>query len=432
MDIKFLSSTDVLLKAFEEQVKDCDSFWIASAWASSGQEKSPHWKIIEAHKDKLKEAVIGLHFHQTEPRILFKLHEWYKLNLVYDTNGVYHPKFYLFEKGDSFSIILGSSNFTVGGFFRNFENNILMQGKKEESVYFEAKGFYELCKKRSRIPDKKDLEKYESEYETLIGASVNISTFVAEESRQEMFTKPGDRLPDFSWEGLFKFHFEEYVHGLKYLDVTKYANYNLSIFFSKENDVRSDTINAIDSYQKIIHKYQSLEAMPLDERKAFCGTSGFSSVYGNCGWLGSMKGAGYFKQMVINNPEIFDQYLNQIPLVGNVSEDNVRDYLSGILSLDNIGVAIALRLLTAKRPDLFLTINQASAKALANFTNIKDLKYNSNKKQEFIEAYIELHKRIYSTPWFLENKPTEGIESKIFQYRVALLDCFFYEFEEQQ
>ncbi len=165
--------------------------------------------------------------------------------------------------------------------------------------------------------------------------------------------------------------------------------------------------------------------MPVEERKAFCGTLKVSEKYGDSGWLGSMTGAGYFKQMVINDPNSLDEHLNLIPLDGSVSEDNLIKYLSGMLSIKNISGGITLRLLSAKRPDLFLSINQATGNDLYEMTGLKGLK-NSQKKEEFIEAYIELHKRIYRSPWFQFNLPVEGLESKIAKYRVALLDCFFY------
>ena len=118
--------------------------------------------------------------------------------------------------------------------------------------------------------------------------------------------------------------------------------------------------------------------------------------------------------------------MNLISLTGSISEEAVRKYLDGLTSIDNVSFAIALRLLSMKRPDLFLSINKANTKGLIEMTGLNGLK-NSQKKEEFIEAYIELHKRIYRSPWFQFNLPTEGIESKIAKYRVALLDCFFYE-----
>ncbi len=423
METIFISDTNLLLKHFEKEITDCKSFRFAVAWASTAGGRGKHWQLVAANRSKLTEAIVGIQFHQTEPAALFQLHDWNKLNIVYDTAGVFHPKFYLFENEASFSLLTGSSNFTAGGFHKNTESNVLIRGSKTEPIFSEIEGFYRMCKINSRIPDKMDLDAYQKEQERATMLSGYLNTYFAPEERKKMVTKAGDSLPDFYWEDIFQFTWDEYVHGVKYLSITKYDN---AIFYRfNEEGWRIDTVYAIDSYQKIIQEYKTLSNMPEEERKAFCGTQRVSQKYGDSGWLGSMTGAGYFKQMVINKPSILDEYLDLIPLEGSVSEDSLNEYLSGMLSIEHVGRAIALRLLSAKRPDLFFSINQATGNALYEMTGLKGLK-NSQKKEEFIGAYIELHRRIYRSPWFQFNLPTDGIESKIAKYRVALLDCFFY------
>ncbi|MCB1193938.1 MAG: phospholipase D family protein [Leptospiraceae bacterium] len=421
METVFISSSDVLLKHLERELENCKSFRLAVAWASSGEGKGIHWQLIDKHRDKLKEAIVGLHFHQTEPYVLYQLHEWRKLNIIYDTNGVFHSKLYLFETELGFSVIMGSSNLTVGGFYHNMESNVLVRGEKSEPFFFELEGFYRLCKKRSRIPDKIDLEKYECDYDECIRISPDLSTFVVADKRKAVMTRPGDSLPDYFWEEIFQFNWEEYVHGLKYLNyLMRSSLFNLY----NEDGNRWDAVNTLDKCFESIHKFKTLSSMPEDERKFFCGTASFKT---GCGWFGSMTGAGYFKNIVNTQPKILDTHLDRIPLIGTVSEDQVIEYFNGILSVEHIGSGIALRLLSMKRPDLFLSINKRTEKVIVERTNLKGLKYNSQRKEEFIEAYLEFHRRIYNSPWFQYNLPTEGIEAKISKYRVAWLDPFFYE-----
>jgi hypothetical protein len=94
-----------------------------------------------------------------------------------------------------------------------------------------------------------------------------LSTYFAPEERHELITKAGDSLPDYSWENIFQFTWDEYVHGLKYLSITKY--YNATFYRLNEEGWRTDTVYAIDSYQKIIQEYKTLSNMPEEERKAF-------------------------------------------------------------------------------------------------------------------------------------------------------------------
>lgn len=44
----------------------------------------------------------------------------------------YHPKFYLFYNDDEFRVIVGSSNFTLGGLFNNLESNLFISGERGE------------------------------------------------------------------------------------------------------------------------------------------------------------------------------------------------------------------------------------------------------------------------------------------------------------
>ena len=103
------------------------------------------------------------------------------MNIVYDTVGVFHPKFYLFENETSFSLLTGSSNFTAGGFHKNIESNVLIKGNKSEPIFSEIVGFYRLCKEKSRIPDDSELETYEAEHEKVILNSSFFSTYDAPE-----------------------------------------------------------------------------------------------------------------------------------------------------------------------------------------------------------------------------------------------------------
>jgi len=59
-----------------------------------------------------------------------------------DIIGNYHPKFYFFYNDEKYIIIIGSSNFTLGGLKNNIECNLCIENKKDEYLncfnnYFE-------------------------------------------------------------------------------------------------------------------------------------------------------------------------------------------------------------------------------------------------------------------------------------------------------
>lgn len=48
--------------------------------------------------------------------------------------GIFHPKLYIFKKGNDVKVILGSSNFTFAGLAENIEANILIEGDLKDSL----------------------------------------------------------------------------------------------------------------------------------------------------------------------------------------------------------------------------------------------------------------------------------------------------------
>jgi len=67
------------------------------------------------------------------------------------TLGLYHPKFYLFYDNENYRIIIGSSNFTLGGIKRNIECNLSIYGERDELFASFLSFFNELWTAESAI-----------------------------------------------------------------------------------------------------------------------------------------------------------------------------------------------------------------------------------------------------------------------------------------
>jgi PLD-like domain len=63
--------------------------------------------------------------------------------------GTFHPKRYLFEIADRFGCVMGSSNFTRGGFGDNAELNICIEGKESDAFFRQVEVFIEEQEKHS-------------------------------------------------------------------------------------------------------------------------------------------------------------------------------------------------------------------------------------------------------------------------------------------
>ncbi len=152
--------------------------------------------------------------------------------------------------------------------------------------------------------------------------------------------------------------------------------------------------------------------MPVDQRKVVTGWGDTARRY-----LGSMAGAGYFKQIVLNSPEDIAAGLDGIPLKGDVSLLQAEACLSRVLSLHGIGMGTATRLLAAKRSDFFLPTTSANKEQVRRCFNER-----SNAR-----GYLHLLEYVWCVPWFHAPEPTVTGERRVWHARVALLDVLFYE-----
>src|SRR4051812_45005241 len=140
MNVAVLRTPAATLKALKELCSWADEIHMAFAWISSGAGKAPHWILP---LQRVKTAVIGIHFAQTEPDALEQLAHIapHVLKVIEDTEGVFHPKILLGSRTDDVRALVGSSNFTRGGFCGNTELNVLLSGTRKEKEIVELELF---------------------------------------------------------------------------------------------------------------------------------------------------------------------------------------------------------------------------------------------------------------------------------------------------
>ncbi len=139
-----------------------ESISVAVAWA-----KKPdrcHDALLDAGRaGKVRRFVVGIAFCQTDPDFL---DAWMDvkgepLRIQADHPGTFHPKVYLFQRGEHARILLGSSNFTDGGLGGNTEANVLIHTRGSDEVVKRAM----VVTSTGRCCDRMWLEKYREAYE---------------------------------------------------------------------------------------------------------------------------------------------------------------------------------------------------------------------------------------------------------------------------
>ena len=136
---------------------------MAYAWASSSNGRAEHWRLLPLRK--LKQVVIGLHFAQTEPFVLKALRSLGVLRVARDTAGVFHPKVFVAVSGDIARVIVGSSNFTTGGFSTNTEANVMLVGPRADPAIEKLISFVDLVWHEAAEPNDELMKEYGELYD---------------------------------------------------------------------------------------------------------------------------------------------------------------------------------------------------------------------------------------------------------------------------
>lgn len=123
------------------------------------------------------ELIAGLDFKTTDPksiRYFLDLGKKYPKTRFYcfgdrgqnKTDIIFHPKIYLFSKGQEKTSIVGSTNLTRGGLTDNFEVNTIFTEEKNPVYYAQLQAIYDSVKYADSIfsPDEEYLQRYSDVY----------------------------------------------------------------------------------------------------------------------------------------------------------------------------------------------------------------------------------------------------------------------------
>jgi len=108
--MEVITKASIIDSTIVNLLKKYQNYHIATAWASLGSKSSDELLI---NKKRIKKMVVGTHFYQTHPKFIEKFINSKQVNFILKTNGIYHPKVYLFSNSkDDWECLIGSANFT--------------------------------------------------------------------------------------------------------------------------------------------------------------------------------------------------------------------------------------------------------------------------------------------------------------------------------
>lgn len=125
--------------------------------------------IINKLKNKAGKCIfyIGIDYYLTEPNAIRKLlHQGHTVFRTKKSNSTFHPKIYYFKKGNTVSILNGSSNMTGGGLETNFEVSFLIETTTTSDIHTEFKTLINIYENYSiDFSDELLISQYEADYE---------------------------------------------------------------------------------------------------------------------------------------------------------------------------------------------------------------------------------------------------------------------------
>ena len=392
--MQLLATADQINKAFARLLQKHDKVSLATAWASCD---GPAYDGLFRHKAKIALAVVGTHFYQTDPEFIDAFLHNKSVCFVKQTDGVFHPKLYLFHGGDGWSAIVGSANFTNGGFRRNEEVATLFDegddpaGAVRRQIDAALKRFWTLG--GSFSPD--ELKAYR-----VIAARTRerLKRAAGEFGKGKKGTLPVQtELITWAWQDFYR-----------------------RVLQDREDGVET-RLKVLGHARELFQKHSHFRDVPDHERKGIAGFSTDPAI--GWGWFGSMKGAGEFKKQINRNSAHLSRALDQIPLEGPVRKEHYMAYIHHYLLAypdGRDGQATATRLLAMKRPDTFVCIDSKNRAAL-----VKSLKITLRNKdyENYWDAVIE---RVRESNWWNAPRPSSSKAARVWDNRAAFLDSIFY------
>lgn len=347
-------------------------------------------------------ATIGVAFAQTHPDAI----HWFLRNnadikVLRDEAGVFHPKIYLFERERDFALIVGSSNFTSGGFGINDEACILIEGRVDENGGIdleELKKSIDLWRsdKRSFTPTPEWLETYRVAYKEARKKRSSINVFSPADS--EAADLSGSWLLKSEW-GPF---YEAVVRGLSRQE--------------RNGQGYHDVLDA--AAQKLAMPWTRQLFSKLENRRIMGGLGAY-------GWLGHVGASGDVRRLLAHgSPSEKGTIVNELNAIYHLPVPTpYRSLRAHLDKLVGLGPTMKVwgRFLCIVRPDRFCTVASPGVRIRLSgaLAVSQDDLVGANGYSKAIQA-------LQKAPWFSSRCPFDPKESVIWRRRMAFLDAIFY------
>lgn len=301
------------------------------------------YQDLEIHLKKGKKLTIvcGLDFYQTEPRALKVLNRLFNIYpngelYIYDIENKinFHPKLYLFKNDNNYDLIVGSANFTKGGFSDNIEISVKEKFNSENEILKILNLYINDIIKLSKKADDIEISTYTRKYE-IHKRNIKDATKKTENEINELYNFDINKL---------KIYLESYKSDKKEIE-NYHERENNYIEAKKILDKITDTNITKDGF---INYYEMLLVGGEESKKLWHSDKLYRHKSDN-----TFNDYGKFKEMI----RIIRQNLEKKPkeilqILSIFYKGNNKSKISGV------GINIVTEILNTYKPEKFAVVNK--------------------------------------------------------------------------
>jgi mutator protein MutT len=161
-----------ILTTINKDLRSCDEFWFSVAFLTKSGVAVLINLLKELEQKKIKGKILVSQYQNfTQPEALRALLKFTNIDLRIVTKGDFHAKGYIFKKGNSYDLIIGSSNLTASALCANKEWNLKVSSTNKGKLIIEAIREFNKEFKDSVIVSTEFIDKYEKIYKAQMAFS---------------------------------------------------------------------------------------------------------------------------------------------------------------------------------------------------------------------------------------------------------------------
>jgi HKD family nuclease len=394
--MKLIYTSSDLSKQLKRLIKSYPHIAIATAWASA---KTDVFEALVQNKNRIVHAIIGTHFYQTDPDVLDRFVGSKKVRFMLQPHGVFHPKVYVFWSKEAWEVIIGSPNLTVGALKKNSELSVLItsdddQPELKSEIVDVIKGYWA----EAETVGQEEADNYRRLWKLKTPELKKVADIFGDSK----ISKPAvqSNVMSMDWVSYLAEVKKDKTHGF------------------------GERLAMLQAVREQFEQHEHFNDIPLDARQGIAGLD--SKSIPNPKWFGSMTGAGVYYNLIKTEKKQISEALDEIPLAGEVRKEHYDRYITKYkeaFTEGRHGIGTATRLLSMKRPDVFLCVDSKNLDKLAK--DVGMTKTNLDYERYWEEVVL----RLMASPWWRSPEPENATEKAVWRARAAMLDAVFYEQE---